>query len=85
MIFTSRETDVNQLAYRRLKPEIDQKYPRGHFVGIDEGKVVADAPSFEELDARLNSMGKPSNDVLVVQAGDETPEFAWILSLGSRS
>ena len=74
------QEDINQRAYRNLKPEIDRTYPKGHFVAIDEGKIVADAPTFQELDARLDAMGKPSPEILVVQSGDELSGFGWIFS-----
>jgi hypothetical protein len=68
----------NQAAYLRLKPLIDQTYPAGHFVAIDEGEIVGDAPSFEELDAALNASGRTSRAILVVQAGVTLPDFSWI-------
>src|SRR5262245_2336627 len=39
------EERLNQLAYRELRPTIDQTYPRGQFVAIHSGQVVADARS----------------------------------------
>ena len=39
MIFTP-EPDLNETAYRRLKPEIDRTYPPGRFIAIDEGKSL---------------------------------------------
>lgn len=72
----TRET--NQASFRRLKPSLDKSYPHGQFVAIDGGQVVADAPSFEELDQKLLGLGKESPDVLVVQAGHEYPEWVDI-------
>jgi hypothetical protein len=79
------ENDINQSAFWRLKPLIDQTYPPGHFVAIDEGQIIADAASFEELDTKLDSMGKTSPQVLVVQAGEDYPDFGWILTAGTSS
>jgi urocanate hydratase len=70
--------DVNQGAYLLLKTEIDSQYPKDWFVGIAEGRVAADAESFETLQAKLNELGFASPDVLVVQAGEDS-DFLWIL------
>jgi len=69
----------NQAAFRRLKPMIDQSYPKDRYVAIDGGRILADAATFDELTAALKSIGKDSPDVLVVQAGVDYPEFAYIL------
>jgi hypothetical protein len=73
--------DPDDLAYARLKPEIDRRYPHGHFVAVEGGQIIADAPTFEELDGRLNATGKTSPDILVIQAGDDDPDCGWILNL----
>ena len=70
--------EENQQAYRRLKPDIDKRYPKGHFVAIDGGTVVADAPTFDEIDARLKLIRPGDREFFVIQAGDETPEYATI-------
>ena len=69
----------NHEAFRSLKQEIDEKYPQGRFVAIDQCRVVADAATFDELNDRLNNMGMNSPDILVIQAGDEYPETTYIL------
>lgn len=75
---TQTPGDVNQVAYLALKPEIDGKYPKDWFVGIAEGRVAADAESFELLQAKLDASGLMPPDVLVVQAGEDSG-FLWIL------
>ncbi len=77
------ENDINQSAFWRLKPLIDQTYSPGHFVAIDEGQIIADAASFKEIDAKLNSMGKTSPEVLVVQAGEDYSDFVCIFTAGA--
>jgi hypothetical protein len=72
------DVDINQAAYLRLKPEIDSKYPKNWFVGIDDGQVVADAESYEALQPKLKEIGRTSRSVLVVQAGEDS-DFLWIL------
>jgi len=76
---SDQEIAVNQAAYLRLRDEIDRSYPKDRFVGIHDGRVVADAESFEEIDTKLDEMGFTSPAVLVVRAGDETPEYLEIL------
>jgi len=68
----------NQAAYIRLKPEIDANYPKDWFVGIYQGKVVADAETFEAVDAKLRERGVNVRDAFVVRAGEDE-EFLWIL------
>ena len=71
--------EANQTVYRRLKDGIDRQYPPGHVVAIHDGRIVADADSFDELDRRLNEMGMISREILVAEAGAELPEMTWIL------
>ena len=32
---------INEDAYRRLKPEIDSTFEEGWFIAIDDGKIIA--------------------------------------------
>jgi len=79
MIF-GPEYERNQLAYRSLKPTIDQTYPKGRFIAIHEGKVVADAADLEGLRQTVLAQGKDPMKALAVQAGDETPDHIDILT-----
>ena len=74
----SPEESLNQTAYRQLRDFIRENYPRGRFVAIAGGKIVADASTFRDLDAVLHQMGFTSPDVLVAQAGIEYPENATL-------
>ncbi len=75
----AQERQLNQSAFRQLRGFIQQTYPPGRFVAIFGGKIVADAETFEELDATLHHLGHDSPEVLVVQAGVEYPETGVIL------
>ena len=79
----STEESTNQAAYRRLRNSIDSGYPRGRFVAIAGGKIVADAERFGELDLMLDQMGFDSPEVLVIQAGVEYPESATIFGISN--
>jgi hypothetical protein len=74
----NQERQINQTAFRQLRQHIQNTYPPGRFVAISEGKIIAEAARFEELNSLLHQMGKHSPDVLVVQAGVEYPETVTI-------
>ena len=75
---------LNQVAHRQLSGFIKQSYPPGRFVAISEGKIIADALSFAELNSVLHQMGNHSPDVLVVQAGEDYPEKVTIFHQESQ-
>jgi hypothetical protein len=70
---------INQAAYLKLRKEIDRAYPKGRVVAIDDGHVIADAPNFDAMLTKLGELGHDSPDVLVVLAGDDTPDYIEIL------
>ena len=72
------ERQRNQVAYRQLSGFIQQTYAPGRFLAIADGKIIADAASFDELTAALERQGQDSVEVLVVQAGVDYPESAVI-------
>ena len=65
----------NHLAYVRLQPEIDAKYPIDWFVAVHEGRIVADADSFEALDDVLRQRNLKGQNLLVVQSGQDNSEL----------
>lgn len=75
---TDLEEIVNLVAYERLKSELAEKYPKGHFVGIAHGKVVAAGASVDDLIAQLRTLGLDPKRVLGVQAGIEIPRYGII-------
>jgi len=68
----------NQADFRQLKPAIDRQYPRGHFVSIDDGLIIADAPDFEGVVTGIQKSGRDAKTVLIVQAGLDYPEKAAV-------
>jgi len=82
---TLTDQEINENAYRQLKDSIKRDYPAGRFVAIDGGKIVADAATFDELDEMLNTLGKTSPDIMVVEAGVDYPEYFDILLPSLRS
>jgi hypothetical protein len=79
MLF-EEEYAINQAAYLRLRAEIDSSYPKGRFVALGGGQVIADAESIDKLLAKLNELGWEPLKTMAVQAGDDTPEYLEILS-----
>jgi hypothetical protein len=79
MALADNPTD-NQSAYRRIKPEIDDRFPPGRFVAIHRGAIVADAPEFDALAAAVDALGIDLRDSLVVQAGVDYPTSAVIFA-----
>ena len=69
----------NQTAFERVKQELNDRYPSGQFVAFDDGQIVADAASFDELTRALAAIGKDRPDVFVVQAGVDYPDEVFIL------
>ena len=69
---SSREK--NQAAFQTIKKELGNRYPPEHFVAFDDGQVVADAASFDELTEALVAINKDRSDVFVVQVGVEYPD-----------
>jgi hypothetical protein len=63
-----------------MKATIDENYAKGRFLAIGGGRIVADAPSFDELASRVRSLGKNPKEMLIVQAGVEYPETGIILT-----
>lgn len=69
----------NQAAFQEAKQELSNQYPPGHFVAFDDGHIVADAGSFDELTEALAAIGRDRPDVFVVQVGVEYPDEVFIL------
>ena len=75
------EHQVNQAAFERLKDTIDATYPKGRFVAIGNGAIIADTASFEAMLSKLGELGWESRKTMVVRAGDEVPANATIFFL----
>jgi hypothetical protein len=71
--------EKNRAAFEAAKEELTKRYPPGRFVAFDDGQIVADAASFDELTERLSAIGKDRPDVFVVQAGEHYPAEVSIL------
>lgn len=72
------EGTLNLVTYERIKGGWAAEYPKGHFVGIAQGKVVADGTNLDELIAKLRILGLDPRRVLAVRAGIEIPQYAII-------
>ena len=48
----------NRAAFQEIKHELSQRFSPGRFVAFDDGQVVADAASFDELTEALVAIAK---------------------------
>jgi hypothetical protein len=72
----------NVEAYLAQKGTIDQTYPKGRFVGIYEGRIVADGATLDELLASIRALGLDPRAALTVQAGDDYPRPKGLIFWG---
>ena len=75
---TNQERQRELTAFRRMRDKLARNYPRGRFLAICEGSIVADAEKMDALRSNLIALGKNPSEALVVRAGDEYPEEATI-------
>jgi len=75
---------VNNRAFWRLKPYIDKTYPPGQYIGLVDGKIVADASDFDTLHIKLKSIEQRIDHRMVVQAGVNYLKKAVDLLAGSE-
>jgi hypothetical protein len=75
---TSKQ-ERNRAAFQQSRHDLSNRYPSGQFVAFDDGQIVADAASFDELTKTLAAIGKDRPDVFVVQAGTDYPDEVLIL------
>ena len=71
--------EKNRAAFQQAKRDLSNRYPPGRFIAFDDGQIVADAASFDELTEALAAIGKNRPDVFVVQAGADYPDEVVIL------
>jgi hypothetical protein len=71
--------EKNRVAFQEAKQELSKRYPPGRFIAFDDGQIVADAASFDELTEALAAIGKDRPDVFVVQAGIDYADKVDIL------
>ena len=70
---------TNQAAFEAMKDELLDRYPDGHFVAFDDGQLVADAATFDQLTEALAELEKDRPDLFVVQVGVDYPDKVFIL------
>jgi hypothetical protein len=74
----AQDSDRRTAVYRRLKPSIDENYPKDTFVAIADDMIIATAASFESIVNAIRAQGRDPRQVLVIQAGVEYPEYVTI-------
>jgi len=68
----------NLRTYERLKTHIEESYPKGHFIGINDGRIVADAGSIDDLIVAIEALGHDPKESLAFRAGERYPDYAAI-------
>ena len=67
------EYELNQQTYKKLKAKYAQT-KKGQFIGIAEGKVVAEAETIDALFEKLDQIEPIPGRRFVFRAGEEYPE-----------
>ena len=65
------EHELNEVAFDRLKDELERTYPLKQFVAFGRGQVIGDDADFFKLVAHIRSLGRDPREVMVVRIGDE--------------
>jgi hypothetical protein len=64
---------VNMAAWYVLKETIDTQYPRGQFVAIARGRIMADDADLDKLNEKLAALGIDRMESLVDRSGAPRP------------
>lgn len=72
------EHRLNELMFHVKKEQIEAKYPRGRYVAIVDGEVVADSDRLSELQTAVAEKGHDLKRAFIGQMGDDT-EYMIIL------
>ncbi len=73
------QNQKNQAAFEACKDQLHRNYAIGSYVAFDDGELIADASSFDELSAKLAEQGRDRPDVFVIQVAESYPEKVFIL------
>jgi hypothetical protein len=68
-----RELQVNRQAYEKLREQIRRDYA-GKYVGIAEGRLIAAATTFEDVQAAIEQL-QPVPEYFLIFPADEEPPF----------
>lgn len=64
---------LNRQCYETLREQIRRDYP-GKYIGIAEGRLIAVAPTFDEVAAAIEQLN-PSPECFLIFAAEEEPIF----------
>lgn len=73
------QNQKNQVAFNACKDQLHRNYAIGSYVAFDDGELIANASSFDELSAKLAEQGRDRPDVFVIQVAESYPEKVFIL------
>jgi dihydroxyacetone kinase-like predicted kinase len=72
------EYELNQQTYKKLKAKYAQT-KKGQFIGIVDGKVVAEAETIDAVFEKLDQIEPIPSRRFVFRAGEEYPEKITLL------
>ena len=64
---------LNRQAYEKLREQIRRDYP-GKYIGIAEGRLIAAAPSYNEVRAAIAQL-EPTPECYLIFEAEEEPLF----------
>ncbi len=71
-----RAMALNREAYEKLREQIRRDYA-GQYVGIAEGRLIAAAASFDEVEAAIKQL-EPTPECYLIFEADDEPLFEVI-------
>ncbi len=69
----------NRAKFEECKDSLNARFEIGTYVALDDGELVADAPTFDKLSKKLKEQGRDWTDVFVVQVAETYPDSVFIL------
>jgi len=77
MASVESERKKNQAAYRKLRTQLEERY-WGKFVVIAEGRLIADAPTYQEAIEKAEKAVPKALQRLVFKVGEDYPKEVTI-------
>jgi hypothetical protein len=76
---TTISKNRNVAKFEECKDSLKDRFEIGTYVAIDDGELVADAPTFDKLSKKLKEQGRDRTDVFVVHVAETYPDSVFIL------
>jgi mannose-1-phosphate guanylyltransferase len=73
MVSAESERKKNQAAYRKLRAQLEERY-WGRFVVIAEGRLIADASTYQEAIEKAEKAASKTLQRLIFKVGEDYPK-----------